>query len=257
MGILSLTRCFAASLLALVAAALTVASPAAQASRCGDVTAAGSSTVLDFRFCGDSEGWSGGFADLPPSALDDPAYDLRFGRAPLPPSTGLLGEGLRIAGTDAGDGGLLLFLKREVTGLRPSTRYAAKFYLRFGTNAGRGCGRTTGWPSGDPLTAKVGAGPVEPQVRLEDGMLRLNLDVGDQVRAGADAVVLGSAGADGIGCTGRWHVVRALASRDAGFRARSDRDGNLWVFLGFDSGFQGRSELYLERIRVELTPVDR
>jgi hypothetical protein len=239
-----------------VATALLVAPSTAWAGSCSSVTTAGSSTVFDFRFCDDSEEWTGGFADLPPSGLEDPAYQLSFGRASLPTSTGVVGDGLRLAGTNASDD-LLMFIKRQVTGLRPSTRYAAKFHVRFATNAGRGCARD-GWVSGgDSVTAKAGAASVEPQARVKDGMLRLNLDVGNQARAGADAVVLGSAGADGIGCSGRSHVFRTLASRDAGLLPRSDRDGNLWLFFGFDSGFEGRSDIHVERIRVELTPVER
>lgn len=239
--------------IAAVVAAWTLTAPAAQAGRCSNASNVGAATVLDFRFCGDSEGWSGGFADLPSSGLADPAFGLSFGRAPLPPSSGLLGEGLRIAGTNASDD-LLMFLKRQVTGLRPQARYAARFQVRFATNTGRAC-------SGDlseSVTAKAGAGPVEPQaVRDAAGILRLNLDVGRQARPGADAVVLGSAGADGIGCSGRWYAVRTLASRDGAQVARSDRDGNLWLFLGFDSGFAGRTDIHLERVRVELAPLER
>jgi hypothetical protein len=227
----------------------------AAAGDCLRLDATAAATVLDFAFCGDSGGWSGGFADLPPGGLDDPIFDLRFARAELPAATGARGEGLRLAGSNRSDD-LFLFVKRQITGLRPSTRYAVEFGLWIATNAGRGCVGIGGAP-GEAVHVKAGASALEPRVDPREGVLRLNLDIGSQAQAGRDALVLGDVAAAGARCDGSRYVIKRLSSQGQPFFPLTDRDGNLWLIVGFDSGFEGRSDLFLQRIRVELAPVRR
>jgi hypothetical protein len=39
------------------------------------------------------------------------------------------------------------------------------------------------------------------------------------------------------------------------FKARADARGNLWLLVGTDSGFEGRTALYFQRIDVKVIPV--
>jgi hypothetical protein len=39
-----------------------------------------------------------------------------------------------------------------------------------------------------------------------------------------------------------------------GFNARTASDGSLWIAIGTDSGFEGITTLYYDRIAVTLTP---
>jgi hypothetical protein len=67
--------------------------------------------------------------------------------------------------------------------------------------------------------------------------------------------VLGDVAAAGVGCgAGRRYALKTLPGEGRPFTALTDRDGNLWLLVGFDSGFEGRSDLYLRRVRVELAP---
>jgi hypothetical protein len=52
-------------------------------------------------------------------------------------------------------------------------------------------------------------------------------------------------------------VIKHLSSQGQPFFPLTDRDGNLWLIVGFDSGFEGLSDLFFQRIRVELAPVRR
>jgi hypothetical protein len=239
-----------------LAAALLLAPLAAEARDCVRASTATVPAVFDFRFCESRERWTGGFADLPVGALDDPAYGLRFGLARIPPSAGLAGEGLRLAGTNRSDD-LFMFAKRRLTGLRPSTAYSVVFRVEIASNAGPGCVGAGGAP-GESVYVKGGASPTKPRVRAEDGTLRLNLDTGNQSQRGDDAVVLGNVAAPGAGCDGRRYGAKTLSNRRGEpLFSRTDEEGALWALVGFDSGYEGRSDLYLYRIRVELFPVRR
>jgi hypothetical protein len=206
-----------------------------------------------FTFCGDSRGWSGGFADLPANALLDPIYDLHFQRTRLPPSTGARGEGLRLAGSNRSDD-LFMFVKRQLTGLQPDTHYSVGFQLRIATDAGAGCFGIGGAP-GESVYVKAGATPAEPMAVPVDGDLRMNIDVGNQAQSGADAVVIAHVADEGADCEGGNYVIKAIDGRDSPVETTSDRDGNLWLIVGFDSAYEGISDLYIERIAVTVQRV--
>lgn len=202
-----------------------------------------------FRFERDSLGWIGGFADLPAAELAGELFDLRFRRGPLPPP--FKGKGLLLAGSNRSDD-LFMYVKRQITGLRPDTAHRLTLSVDLLTEAGRGCLGIGGAP-GESVHVKAGAVPFEPRVRRDRaGDLRLNLDKGQQSRSGRDAVVIGDLAADGARCGGGvWARKRLVAPERL---VRSDRDGNLWLLLGTDSGYEGRTEVWIEAVRVSLVP---
>ncbi len=237
------------------ALALLLLPLAAEARDCARLSPGAVPAVFDFGLCG-AEGWRGGFADLPASGLDDPAYDLRSGPARLPRSVGPSGRGLRLAGTNRSDD-LFMFAARRLAGLRPSTRYAAAFRVEIAADAGPGCLGAGGAP-GEAVYVKAGGGPARPRVAADEGgVLRLNRDISSQSRGGADAIVLDDAAGPGAGCAGGRHVAETPSSRGRPFFPITDRGGGLWAVVGFDCGYEGRSDLYLDRVRVELSPVAR
>ena len=79
----------------------------------------------------------------------------------------------------------------------------------------------------------------------------MNLDKGNQSQGGDDAAVLGDLAAAEGNCEGTIYVPKrfAAAGPDA-LVAETDRDGNLWVLIGTDSGFEGRTTYYITHIRL-------
>jgi len=75
-----------------------------------------------------------------------------------------------------------MFLKRQITGLVPGALYAVGVRATIYTEAGRGCVGVGGVP-GEAVTVKAGAVPFEPRAVDEDGVLRMNLDKGEQAVA--------------------------------------------------------------------------
>ena len=104
-------------------------------------------------------------------------------------------------------------------------------------------------PADSPITS--GDALVLEHVTRTFGALRLNHHTGNPAPGGDDAVVLGDIAAAGADCEGTVYVPKRFAATgpDA-LVAVTDRDGNLWVFMGADSGFEGRTTWYIMHIRV-------
>ena len=234
----------AAALAAVLAAA---PAPAAAAESCRP----GFPDHLNFRFCADSGGWFAGFSDLPADQLGGDLFALSFRRARVPhaPSADRL-LGLRVSGHNRSDD-LFMYVKRQLTGLAPNAAYAIDLRFTLYTNAGRGCVGIGGAP-GEAVYVKAGAVTFEPEaVEDEFGDLQLNLDKGNQAQGGDDAAVLGDLAAAGANCAGTVYVPKRFAATgpDA-LVGETDRDGNLWVLIGTDSGFEGLTTWYITHIRL-------
>jgi hypothetical protein len=204
---------------------------------------------LVFTFCRDSGGWVGGFADLPADELEGELFALSFRRAVVPGQPAPL-RGLMLSGANRSDD-LFMFLKRQITGLVPVARYAVGLHVTLYTEAGRGCVGIGGAP-GEGVTVKAGAVPFEPLAVPEDGVLRMNLDKGAQASGGADAVVLGDLAADRARCEGGVFVPKRFATETKAIVGEADDDGNLWVILGTDSGFEGTTTYFVTALRLRL-----
>lgn len=234
--------------LALAALLALLALPAASAAAAADCRL-NRPERLQFGFCGDSGGWVGDFADLPTADRDTSLYALSFRRLPVPGTAGRL-WGLRLSGHNRSDD-LFLFVKRQLTGLRPRTRYRVDVAFTLASSAGRGCFGVGGSP-GESVYLKAGATTQEPRARDVEGYLELNLDKGNQSEGGRDAVVVGDLATEGADCDGSVWATKRLRTRPGQLRARTDKDGNLWVLIGADSGFEGLNRFYLTEIRLRL-----
>jgi hypothetical protein len=234
---------------------LAPAAPALGASCAGldGASAGGVGCVFEFRR--GLEGWSGGFADLPAEEVGGELFDLRFARVRLPAYLGRPDWGLLLAGTNRSDD-LLMFVKRRIAGLAPETRYAVRYHLRFATAAGAGCVGIGGAP-GESVYVKAGASARAPVPVERDGTLRLPIDIGDQSQGGRDAKVLGDIAAPTLGCDGGRFALVTRDGNDQPVFPLTDRGGNLWLFVGFDSGYEGRTRVILDRIAVRIAPVRR
>ncbi|MBL8210941.1 MAG: hypothetical protein JNK87_09530 [Bryobacterales bacterium] len=201
---------------------------------------------------GSTGGWLPGFADFSPeTAAVNRVAELRD----LPRTvTGSGTRGYYLQGRNTSDD-LFMYLKKPVTGLAPGRAYRASFYVEVASDAPTGC-VGIGGPPGEAVTLKAGATAREPLALLDDGMVRLNIDKGNQVAIGADGVLLGNI-ANGIPCqdsTGQYAVLRRSAAMTN--TVRTDGTGVLWVWVGTDSGFEGTTGVYYAFIAVLLTLAD-
>lgn len=201
-----------------------------------------------------AEGWNAGFADYPVAA--EQTMELSSGHEALPPGLPLEGSGLYSAGTNHSDD-LFMFWKRRVDGLRPMTRYRVEMMVEFASRSPSGCAGVGGAP-GESVFLKAGATGSEPlsEITQEGGvaMRRMNVDKGDQSEGGAGVGVLGHIGTAAGDCAAPAWEIRRLES-DGGLEVASAADGSLWLLVGTDSGFEGRTEIYFTRVRARFRPV--
>ncbi|HMB92009.1 MAG TPA: hypothetical protein VKP65_14235 [Rhodothermales bacterium] len=207
-------------------------------------------TDLSFSFENSADGWTGSFADYPTSK-SAAELELIFDRRALPDDVSDPGMGLLLTGMNQSDD-LFMFLKREVTGLEPNTSYTLTYHVTLASNSPSGCAGIGGAP-GESVFLKVGAARVEPEAIIESGDYRLNVDKSNQASDGENAIVIGNV-ANGVEqCTGDIpYRLITLDNEDKPFTITTDNTGTLWLLVGTESGFEGTTTLYYDRIEVNL-----
>ncbi len=207
---------------------------------------------LSFSFEESDEGWTGAFVDYP-TAKTAEEMELVFDRRPLPAEVGGTRRALFLAGHNLSDD-LFMFLKRRVNGLRPNTTYTLTFALDLASNAPSGCGGIGG-PPGESVFLKVGAARVEPEPVVVGEDYRLNVDKNNQAASGENAIVIGNIANGSDQCTGQTpYRLLTRDNRNQPFTISTDAGGVLWLLVGTESGFEGKTALYYDAIRVTLQP---
>ncbi|HEY8468404.1 MAG TPA: hypothetical protein VIL18_02120 [Longimicrobiales bacterium] len=224
-------------------------------SACDDSTSPeGENGVFDFRFTTGTHGWTPGFADYPVG--EEQSYQLVAGHEELPAPLDQSRRGILLSGNNHSDD-LFMFLKRQLTGLQPETEYDVAISVEFATNAAQGC-FGVGGSEGESVVIKAGASAVEPDTVVKSEgvatMVRFNLDKGNQLEPGADAIVLGNIANSSTDCGNAPYELKTLDSADQELTAKTDANGRLWLFVGSESGFEAKTALYYTRIRAKLTP---
>ncbi|WP_102796246.1 hypothetical protein [Bowmanella denitrificans] len=199
--------------------------------------------AFSFDFEQNDHGWSAGFSDYPP---DDPdTHELSSGLKALP--TDSQKQGFMLSGHNRSDD-LFMYIKGKFTGLEPSSRYQASISVNLLTNAGEGCMGIGGAP-GESVWMKFGFGEQEPK----QADYYLNLDKGAQNNNGKNAKIIGDIAASGANCEGSKYVEKVLASNnDSRIEFTTNQDGSIWLFVGTDSGYEGKTTLYYDKIDIQL-----
>ena len=210
----------------------------------------GNDTEFIFTFDSDAEGWMVGFADLPVD-YDQSIYELDHAHRPLP--DGLEGSGIYVHGHNRSDD-LFMFLKRRVEGLRPGAEYKVFASVDFATNVQTGLFGIGGSP-GESVFVKAGASAVEPVTVVDDNQyLRMNIDKGNQSRGGESMVVIGNVAHPDV--VDREYRIKTLDNANMPLTVNADEQGDVWLIVGTDSGFEGLSALYYSRISYRLSTLE-
>jgi hypothetical protein len=248
--------------------ASVLACPVGDASLDGDTTVDEITAAIDaalsgctlrrsFDFRAGRQGWEADFADYAPEMVE--GLELDAGPRTLPPELGLQGPGFLLSGFNQSDD-LYMSLSRRLTaadGIEPERAYSVELSIVFASAAPSGCPGIGGAP-GESVFMKAGAAPIEPEPFLDstDGHVRMNIDKGNQSEGGLHASVFGDA-ANGLPCEPGSEMFVSLRREHRHLPAVSaSAAGDLWLLVGSDSGFEGTTSLYYQRIEVKLTPVD-
>lgn len=192
-------------------------------------------------------GWNGGYADYTVgTAPNDVIWEFKT----LP--TPLLGSGYYLSGTNKSDD-LFIYIKRKFTGFDPNSHYQATFEVKLGTNVPSGCSGVGGAP-GEGVTIFAGASRTEPEtVLLTDGNFRVNIDRGNQGTSGKEALVLGNIANTTPNCS-EWSYQSKTLANSLPLDVISNENGEMWVLVGMDSGFESFSQIYLQSIFASFAP---
>lgn len=197
-----------------------------------------------FDFAQNAEGWTGDFADYPVG--EEEFYELEFGHDTLPEPLDQNQMAIKQSGNNHSDD-LFMFMKRKVNGLEPNTVYYITFTVEFATNVPDGTMGVGGSP-GESVYLKAGATATEPQkVKDGDNFYRMNIDKSNQAQSGEDMVVIGDFSND----TDQDVYTLKTVTNESPFGAATDENGNLWLIIGTDSGFEATTTIFYNSVKVQ------
>jgi len=219
------------------------------------VTPATVSVSFDFR--NGALGWQAGFADYPPTTDKNGFYQLLAEVRTLPPELGVNGTGFYIQGNNHSDD-LFMFIKRRLNsddGIVAGQTYQISYTLVFASSVQSGCVGVGGSPA---VTLKAGASPAEPIALFDSSPLIswLRMNVGKDPNQGNIAASPTGTIANGIPCgSAQNSYVSIQRTHQHTSLVNANSKGEVWLLIGSDSGFEGLTALYYQRIDVTLTPV--
>jgi hypothetical protein len=209
----------------------------------------------EFSFPADSEHWEGDFTDYPVN--EENFYELAWGWENLPVTVigqngALLKKGLFLSGNNHSDD-LFMFVRRKIEGLKPNAVYALGFSVLIETNAPAGAAGIGGAP-GESVYFKVGASTEKPRKIAANGFYYLNVDKGNQSQGGENALVIGDLANAEVNPDDPVYLPKEISTKDH-LMVKSDQHGQIWIFLGTDSGFEGFTKFYIAEVVLQVDKV--
>jgi hypothetical protein len=210
---------------------------------------------FEFSFQSSDEGFVAGFADYP--AGDEENYELEGGWSELPEHDSLTTDdkGIMLHGRNASDD-LFMFVKCKLgasQGVAPDVIYQLDMTVKLASENGTGCVGAGGAP-GEANYFKAGASAEEPKAEDTDGFMELSVDKGQQATGGPAAWTIGNL-ANGVdSCEADVWRYKTLQLEE--FYVKASGDGEIWLLLGTDSGYEGITTYYITDITADLTPTE-
>ena len=143
--------------------------------------------------------------------------------------------------------------RAQAGGLAPGASYDVSVSAEMVTDRPSGCFGIGGAP-GESVWIKAGATGEQPLPVLEGSWLRMNIDIGKQSNGGARVVVLGTVSNSRRCDELRSWEPKAFTRRPLSAPVTASSDGRVWLLVGVDSGFEGRTEVYFTRVSAVFQP---
>jgi hypothetical protein len=185
--------------------------------------------------------WQADFTEYPVDAYEqaDSLYEWKFSYTNLPSDVGT-GKAVLLSSNNV-NGSLFMYLKNKLSGLKPDTKYTVAYEITLYSNV----------KSNENVFLKAGASSVEPQKVASAGSYTLNVDKGNVFASGENLISLG-----GLATESKepefTKVVRSTSAADP-FIIQTNSAGEIWLIVGTDSGFSGRTDVFYEKINVVLS----
>jgi hypothetical protein len=209
-------------------------------------------TSYTFDFNTSNYDWIPGFAEFPSGPDDSTFYELKFAHTKLPVGNK---RALMLSGNNHSDD-LFMYVKKKITNLDPNTPYTLTFEVELESEAQQASVGAGGSP-GRSVYLKAGASKNEPKSVIDDEYYIMNIDKGDQSHSGTEMIVIGdiSIPSDSSGYVA---ITRTNApGNNNGYSvpiiATTSSDGEMWLIVGTDSGYEGITTVYYTNINVVLS----
>ena len=205
-------------------------------------------TEYIYNFQEDSEDWTAGFADYPNEPNVEDFYELEFSHSMLPSPLRITDGALKQAGNNHSDD-LFMFVKKKITELVPFRTYNVSMEIEFASNAPNGSVGVGGSPA-EAVYIKAGASTSEPLKVLDnsDNWYRMNIDKGNQAQDGANMKLIGDFA---NGTESSAYNLVTLKTMNS-ISVESNSNGEIWLVVGTDSGFEGTTVIYYNKIKAIL-----
>ena len=197
--------------------------------------------------------WQWGFAEYSTVNCEDDNCRMAAGYQPMPMGFGESTKGLFLQSNNSSDD-MFMYAKKKIEGLKPDTRYTVKIQAFIASEFCTGMIGIGGSP-GESNYIHMGAVDQEPQ-SLEDDYHTMNISKGNQAQSAGSLEMVGTIGVDCLNQDEQLfqdHFFPKKFSSVKGIDVTSDSEGNIWVIIGNDSGFEGLTRFYLYRAVITLT----
>lgn len=210
-----------------------------------------STSTFLYDFNKSDDGWKGDFADLPVT-YEPTIYNLDYSRELLPLEDNKTNYGMKLTGTNRSDD-LFMFMTKSVQGLAPNTEYNASLSIGMYTNEEGGQFGIGGAP-GESVYIKAAVLGTEPKAIEQDEAgekyYRMNIDKGNQSMEGKDTSILGNITKPDSSQEGY-----QLVTLQYNVKVTTNQNGEVFLLIGSDSGYEGLTTLYFDDIKLSLKKV--
>lgn len=184
-------------------------------------------------------------ADVPLDFMEDNFYDYEFSVEDSPIEN--MGKAIRIVGDNHSDDMFMGFYKK-ITGLEGNKEYIFKLGFDLGTNVSSNMMGIGGSP-GSSVYVKAGIIPIEPKTIVKNDYYRIeNIDKANQSKSGKDLKVITDLQKTSGDTSNDYEYKKVMQY----FIAKTNDDGEAYIMIGTDSGFEGLTEVYYDNIKLSV-----
>ena len=192
-----------------------------------------------------TQGWDSLFSDYPKG--EESFYELEFSFTHLPEPLDTTIKAIKISGNNHSDD-LLSFITTRISLLIPNAVYEVTFDITMASNVAT---NSTGIGGSPDLAIGVGGLGYEPANILDEAnFYRTNFI--SLLQSKESNNVMQMIGTIGVQDTITTYTLINRNNTDNPVRLKTNENGELWLLIGTDSGFEGITSLYFTSIHVKL-----
>jgi len=203
------------------------------------------SREITYDFTDGPQGWTGMFSDYPQGEED--FYELEFKWSGLPEPLDTNQMAVKLSGNNHSDD-LFSYMFTRVRQLIPTTTYQVTFEIELASNVATNSVGIGGSPD---LALGAGGIAYQPGDTIDDsGWHRPIFNVA--LQSGQSNDVMQVLGTLGVTDTTTVYTLTDRNNIDEPINLTTNEFGDLYLLIGFDSGFEGKTTIYFKTVTVKL-----